>query len=130
VRRFLVVNAFELLWSCLLPIFILGLLFCIFASVLFAISAYNNGIIQRELQLCNKYNAVGYDAYEMCRKYGAIINNAHEHSYARTHTMTDLSGAGNLSILDNSNNVTLDKGQVFIAAADALSFITAFCSCC
>jgi hypothetical protein len=80
---------------------------------------------QRELQLCNKYNAVGFEAYEACRKYGAIVNNAHEHSYARTYSMNNLSSnlGLRLGVVDNNNNVTLDKGQnmVFVHGASGAS---------
>jgi hypothetical protein len=44
---------------------------------------------QTRMQLGDKPNEVGWDAYEACRKGGAIIATAHEHSYARTKTLAN-----------------------------------------
>jgi len=69
---------------------------------------------QRLLQLCTKSDSIGYKAYEECRKYGAIINNAHEHSYSRTHTMRELSSSSRLIPDNKENDVTLDLGKTFV----------------
>jgi hypothetical protein len=44
---------------------------------------------QTALQLGDKDNDVGWDAYEECRKGGAIIATGHEHSYQRTKTLSN-----------------------------------------
>jgi hypothetical protein len=71
---------------------------------------------QRELQMCSKNDEAGYAAYESCRKAGAMVNNAHEHSYARSHTMNDLSSSEALyGGVDNfENDVTLGFGKNFV----------------
>ena len=46
---------------------------------------------QKDLQVGDKNNAVGWGVYETCRENGAIILTAHEHSYGRTKTLTDMS---------------------------------------
>ena len=45
---------------------------------------------QRAMQVGDKSNEVGWDAYEACRGGGAIIATAHEHSYARTKTLVNM----------------------------------------
>merc|ERR1712167_100729 len=47
-------------------------------------------------------------------EYGAAINNAHEHSYFRTYTMSDLSGSDNLIPSNYSNDVFLERGQSYV----------------
>jgi hypothetical protein len=46
---------------------------------------------QRDLQLGSKTDEVGWGAYEICRQHGALIMTGHEHSYARSRTLTDFS---------------------------------------
>jgi hypothetical protein len=48
---------------------------------------------QRQMQVGNKSDAVGWGAYAACQQGGAIIATAHEHSYARTRTLTDVGNA-------------------------------------
>jgi hypothetical protein len=50
---------------------------------------------QHDMQVGDKSNEVGWGAYEACQDGGAIIATGHEHSYARTMTLTDLGNAGN-----------------------------------
>lgn len=72
---------------------------------------------QRELQLCTKRDTQGYDIYEIARKYGAIVNNAHEHSYARTYTMSDMSSAAALEggiVVGNGNDVNVGNGTTYM----------------
>ncbi len=45
---------------------------------------------QRTMQVGNKPNEVGWQPYKICNKYGAIIATGHEHSYARTKTLTKM----------------------------------------
>ena len=45
---------------------------------------------QRAMQIGGKSDEVGWEPYEECRKGGAIIATAHEHSYSRTRTLTNI----------------------------------------
>ncbi|KAJ3077497.1 hypothetical protein HK102_005185 [Quaeritorhiza haematococci] len=44
---------------------------------------------QHDYQTGDKEDETGYAVYEVCRKHGAIIASAHEHSYERTHLMSN-----------------------------------------
>lgn len=44
---------------------------------------------QKNIQLGDKGDAMGWGVYEACREMGAIITVAHEHSYHRTKTLTN-----------------------------------------
>jgi hypothetical protein len=71
---------------------------------------------QKELQLCTKSDSIGYEAYETCRKFGAIINNAHEHSYCRSHTMSSFASDEALAdaVVDTGNDVKLSRGETYM----------------
>jgi hypothetical protein len=69
---------------------------------------------QQQMQLCTKTDSIGWQAYEICRQYGAIINNAHEHSYARTYTMNSFASNSQLRVDNFANDVTLDFGKTFL----------------
>eukprot|EP00736_Rhodelphis_marinus_P013118 Rmarinus@m.29862 len=43
----------------------------------------------RMYQTGKKFNECTYEVYEICRRHGAMIHTSHEHSYARTYTMSD-----------------------------------------
>lgn len=43
----------------------------------------------RKMQAGLKGNETGWDVYEICRKQGAMITTGHEHSYSRTHLLSD-----------------------------------------
>lgn len=45
---------------------------------------------QREMQVGDKGNEVGWNAYESCREKGAIIVTAHEHSYERSFLLSNM----------------------------------------
>jgi len=45
---------------------------------------------QRAMQIGGKSDEVGWEPYEECKKGGAIIATAHEHSYSRTRTLTNI----------------------------------------
>ena len=45
---------------------------------------------QREMQVGDKGNEVGWNAYETCREKGAIIVTGHEHSYARSLLLSNM----------------------------------------
>lgn len=50
---------------------------------------------QRDMQAGDKSDEVGWTAYQHCQDDGAIVVTGHEHSYARTRTLTDLGNAKN-----------------------------------
>jgi Calcineurin-like phosphoesterase len=43
---------------------------------------------QRDMQVGGKADEVGWQAYQQCQSAGALIMTGHEHSYARTRTLT------------------------------------------
>jgi hypothetical protein len=45
---------------------------------------------QRDMQIGTKSDEVGWDAYRICQDGAAIVATGHEHSYARTLTLTDV----------------------------------------
>ncbi len=45
---------------------------------------------QSDMQIGGKGNEVGWKAYQVCQNGGAIVMTGHEHSYARTKTLTAL----------------------------------------
>ena len=62
-------------------------------------------------QLGTKGNDVRISAYETCRKHGAIIATAHEHSYSRTLTLSDME---NLTVASpDPNRLTVRPGETF-----------------
>jgi hypothetical protein len=56
---------------------------------LWSISAWHENM--RAMQVGGKGNATGWGVYEASRRGGAIVATAHEHSYARTHLLADVS---------------------------------------
>lgn len=50
---------------------------------------------QRDMQAGDKDDEVGWTAYKHCQKDGSLIIAGHEHSYARTRTLTDLGNRKN-----------------------------------
>lgn len=65
---------------------------------------------QRLMQVGDKSDEVGWKAYEECRLAGAIIATGHEHSYSRTHLMSNFESQ---TIADTSNHLVLSKGKSF-----------------
>jgi len=45
---------------------------------------------QHQMQLGDKPDEVGWEAYEVCRKHGALILTGHNHNYARTHILSHM----------------------------------------
>jgi hypothetical protein len=75
----------------------------------------------RLMQLGNKHNEAGWEVYEASRRGGAIIATAHEHSYSRTHLLSDVQNQGIASTLDtlvirNDDPSTpgVDEGTSFV----------------
>ncbi len=65
---------------------------------------------QREMQVGGKNSEVGWGAYETCRENGAIIATGHEHSYSRTHLLSDMSSQ---TIASKSSSFTVEEGKTF-----------------
>ena len=65
---------------------------------------------QRAMQVGSKRNEVGWEAYEACREHGAFIATGHEHSYSRTHLLSDMSEQ---TIADSSDHFHLTEGTSF-----------------
>ncbi len=65
---------------------------------------------QRDMQAGGKYDEVGWTAYETCRQSGAIIATGHEHSYSRTHLLSDMSEQ---TIASTSSSFTVSEGKTF-----------------
>ena len=65
---------------------------------------------QNLMQVGGKDDEVGWNAYEECRLAGAIIATGHEHSYSRTHLMSNFETQ---SIASTSNHLLLSKGKSF-----------------
>ncbi len=56
------------------------------SSAIWRVCAWHKN--QRDMQVGTKTDEVGWAAYEVCEAGGAIVATGHEHSYARTRTLT------------------------------------------
>jgi hypothetical protein len=65
---------------------------------------------QKLMQAGGKEDETGWGVYEEARKGGAIMATAHEHSYSRTHLMSNMM---NQTIVNTSDPLTLTKGNSF-----------------
>ncbi|MEP4095931.1 fibronectin type III domain-containing protein, partial [Reichenbachiella sp.] len=70
---------------------------------------------QTLMQLGGKGNEAGWPVYEESRKGGALIATGHEHSYARSHEMSDMQNQG---VSTTSNTVTLKKDNPATTGVD------------
>jgi hypothetical protein len=75
---------------------------------------------QRKMQTGSKSDAVGWDKYETCMRHGAMILTSHEHAYARTHELDQIS-EGNIRISRQvpkgsspSNAIRVGQGSSFV----------------
>ena len=66
---------------------------------------------QAQMQVGNKVNEVGYAVYEACREGGAIIATAHEHSYSRTHLLSNIKW---VMVASKSDTLEIAKGRTFV----------------
>lgn len=69
---------------------------------------------QTKMQVGDKSDQAGWDGYETCRKHGAAIITAHEHSYSRTHLMSDIK---NQVMASNTNHLILEPGKSFVTVS-------------
>lgn len=65
---------------------------------------------QRRMQAGSKSDEAGWPVYEESRLGGAIIATAHEHSYSRTHLLSDFPKQ---TIASTANTMRLSKGKTF-----------------
>lgn len=65
---------------------------------------------QRLMQVGGKSDETGWTSYELCRQAGAIIATAHEHSYERTHLMSDFT---NQIVEGVSDTMNVRPGSTF-----------------
>lgn len=69
---------------------------------------------QRRMQAGDKDDETGWPVYEICREQGAIIATAHEHSYSRTHLLSNFEKQ---TIADSDNQMVLEPGKTFTFVA-------------
>ncbi|KAI8615180.1 hypothetical protein BC830DRAFT_1123951 [Chytriomyces sp. MP71] len=65
---------------------------------------------QAKYQTGDKSDETGYEIYETCRRHGAIIATSHEHSYERTHLMSDFEST---KIASKDNTLRIRPGETF-----------------
>ena len=71
-----------------------------------------------DFQAGGKGNEVLLSAYEACADAGAMVVNAHEHSYARTLTLTDVgNAAGGYGAAGSPSLMELKKGSTFVVVS-------------
>lgn len=68
---------------------------------------------QDAMQLGSKPDEVGWGPYEECRRGRAIITTAHEHSYQRTKTLTDMASQTVDPAWPDPNNLSVSSGSTF-----------------
>src|SRR5437764_2670549 len=66
------------------------------------------------MQVGNRPDGVGWGAYEACRKGGAIIATAHEHSYARTRTLSNTQTQTVDAAWPDANTLRVVPGSTFV----------------
>jgi predicted phosphodiesterase len=66
---------------------------------------------QKAMQVGGKSDEVGWGPYEACREGGAIVATAHEHSYQRTHLLSNFQQQ---TVASTSNTLHLSKGKSFV----------------
>lgn len=70
---------------------------------------------QHDMQVGSKFDEVGWSAYRECMDAGAIVATGHEHSYARTLTLTDVgNAAAGHGAVGAFHHVSLAPGQNFV----------------
>ena len=69
---------------------------------------------QNAMQVGGKGDEVGWGAYENCRTQGAIIATAHEHTYARTKTLTSTQNQTVDPTCSDPNSVCVSPGRTFV----------------
>jgi hypothetical protein len=65
-------------------------------------------VLMRNMQVGGKSDQSGWNVYERSREGGAIICTAHEHSYARTNLLSDISAQ---TVVDTDGDYVISEGQ-------------------
>ena len=65
---------------------------------------------QRAMQVGGKSSEAGWAVYERCREGGAIIATGHEHSYSRTHLLSNMASQ---TVASTSDTLVLTAGASF-----------------
>ncbi|MFK8078645.1 MAG: metallophosphoesterase, partial [Granulosicoccus sp.] len=65
---------------------------------------------QTKMQLGVKSNSVGWGIYEACLNQGALVATGHEHSYSRTHLMSNFQDQ---TVVHTDDHLEIDRGQSF-----------------
>jgi hypothetical protein len=63
------------------------------------------------MQVGGKSDETGWEVYEEATNGGAIIATAHEHSYSRTHLLSNIR---NQTVVSSSDNLTITRGETFV----------------
>ena len=71
---------------------------------------------QSAMQVGVKKDAAGWGVYEACRKGGALIATAHDHSYARTHVISEFS--------DTPRVASYDSDEIEIRRGETIAFVS------
>lgn len=66
---------------------------------------------QSPMQVGGKSSDPGWDIYEEARRGGAIIATGHEHSYSRSHLLSDIAER---TVADRSDTLHLERGKTFV----------------
>jgi len=66
---------------------------------------------QRPMQVGGKADETGWEVYERCLENGAIIATGHEHSYSRTHLLSDVR---NQTVASSADTLELRSGASFV----------------
>lgn len=69
---------------------------------------------QKAMQVGGKSDETGWPVYEESRRCGAIISTAHEHSYARTRTLTSTESQTVDSSCGDANKLCVNPGRSFV----------------
>lgn len=65
---------------------------------------------QRQMQVGGKSDEAGWEVYEACREAGGIIATGHEHSYSRTHLLSDMEDR---TVVTTSDTFEITDGETF-----------------
>jgi predicted phosphodiesterase len=65
---------------------------------------------QRPMQVGGKPSETGWGVYEEARRGGALIATGHEHSYSRTHLLSDME---NQVVASRSDTLVIERGKTF-----------------
>lgn len=73
---------------------------------------------QHDMQVGEKEDEVGWDPYRACEASGAIVVTGHEHSYARTRTLTAIGDKGHgHGAIGPLNQLSVGPGRTFVAVS-------------